>query len=135
MMNEPTLPPVLYWSPSLAEHLNLDYEEDARHGLVDATVASLLTAYADGGWRVLAHLPDDAIRLVAEPDAGEVATVDPRIARARALHEPYPSMFPPSCRTCIDSDEQQPAYWPCATAEALGADLAMAYVAPWGAAS
>ncbi len=72
MMDLPTLPPVLYWSPSLAEHLNLDYEEDARHGLIDATVASVPRATAGCGWRVLAHLPDDAVRLVAEPRAAHV---------------------------------------------------------------
>ncbi len=66
MMDLPTLPPVLYWSPSLAEHLNLDYEHDIRHGLIDATVASVLLATAGGGWHVLADLPDDAVRLVAE---------------------------------------------------------------------
>lgn len=54
------------------------------------------------------------------------------LAGARVLHEPYPSMVPPQCRTCVDVDEE-PSLWPCATAAALGADPSSPYVAPWGA--
>jgi len=63
-----TLPPVLYWSPSLAEHLNAAAgDEHSQHGLIDATVATVPLAWsADGdGWAIIRELPADAVWLTA----------------------------------------------------------------------
>lgn len=75
-MAELTLPPVLYWSPSLARHLNRTAGPDAQHGLIDATVATMLMSWSadTGGWAILRDLPGDAVRLVAEAPAAEVTT-------------------------------------------------------------
>jgi hypothetical protein len=72
-----TLPPVLYWSRSLADRLNETVgDEHSQHGLIDATVATVMLAWsADSlGWVTLADLPDDAVRLVADAPATEVTT-------------------------------------------------------------
>lgn len=62
-----TLPPVLYWSASLADQMNAREGEDARHGLIDLTVATVPTHWVDfDGWCVLNRVPDDAVRLVLE---------------------------------------------------------------------
>lgn len=59
----PTLPPVLYWSPSLAEASNLD-EPDAVHGLIDATDANTLMATSGAEWRFIDGLPADAVAVL-----------------------------------------------------------------------
>ncbi len=63
-MTEPTLPPALYWSASLAA---LDpWDREPLDGLIDAT-GSIFYAHQMGEWRVLAGgLPADAMRLVCE---------------------------------------------------------------------
>lgn len=73
--NGQPLPPVLYWSPSLAARSNLHEGHDQRHGLIDATVASFIQHWVDGdGWCVLGRLPSDAIRLVGEQRAEDDPT-------------------------------------------------------------
>lgn len=64
-----TLPPALYWSRSLAEHLNAAEESDPCNGLID-TSSAVFMAWS-GGWTVLPgnELPADAVRLVAAPQA------------------------------------------------------------------
>lgn len=57
-----------------------------------------------------------------------------QLAGARALHTPYDGMVPPTCRTCVDADEE-PTAWPCATAAALGATTTAPWTDPWGAKS
>lgn len=63
----PTLPPALYWSPSLAHRLNLMFEAHTLHGLIDAT-GSIFMCWVDDGWEVLRgnDLPGDALRLVCD---------------------------------------------------------------------
>lgn len=78
-----TLPPALYWSATLARHLNRTAGPDAQHGLIDATVATVLLHWTTdaGGWSILLReLPADAVRLVAEREAGAVTTVIVRLA-------------------------------------------------------
>lgn len=61
-----TLPPALYWSASLAEHVNATEGTDPCNGLIDTSSAVFMT-WAEG-WTVLPgnDLPADAVRLVAE---------------------------------------------------------------------
>lgn len=63
-----TLPPVLYWSPSLAEQLNERLGEDVRHGLIDFTDAEWPRHWIGDGefWCGTDGLPGDAVRLVAD---------------------------------------------------------------------
>ncbi len=71
-----TLPPVLYWSASLAARLNANVGDDPRHGLIDFTAADWPTYWTGDGdfWARADGLLDDAVRLVAEVPTVETAT-------------------------------------------------------------
>lgn len=111
------LPPVLYWSASLADN------DDQLSGLIDATDddARYWEVYRDGEWRYLAGsgLPADAVRLVAERrgpepaerqwaviwhDPDQEAVSDPTEVHtceddARRVHRQYPGATRPVSRT------------------------------------
>ncbi len=72
-MSDLLLPPILYWSPSLAEHANREAEADIRHGLIDATDANILMSTFCGGWTFLREMPADAVQLVDYVSVAEVA--------------------------------------------------------------
>lgn len=66
----PPLPAVFYWSASLAAQSNQREGHDDRHGLIDATVPTVMQHWVDGdGWCLIASLPADARRLVCEAPA------------------------------------------------------------------
>lgn len=82
------LPPALYWSASLAEHLNAIDGDDPMHGIIDTTgigqgfVAEHWSA-DERAFMPLAELPADARRLVVEAPVSTVA--ERRFMLARAL--------------------------------------------------
>ncbi|MDN5861076.1 MAG: hypothetical protein L0I24_20730 [Pseudonocardia sp.] len=105
---ELTLPPVLYWSASLARHLNRTAGPDAQHGIIDATVATLLMSWnADGNaWAILPELPADAMRLVAEVTTVRVrlAELERRALDAEACNRHWNTAFGPLCPCSTDPD-------------------------------
>lgn len=111
------LPPVLYWSASLAEH------DDPMSGLIDATATDALfwQVWRGGEWEYLRPIgvPADAVRLVAETrpvlpverqwaviwhDPDQEAVSDPPEVHAceddaRRAHRQYPGATRPVSRT------------------------------------
>ena len=84
-MPDPTLPPCVYWSRSLAARSG-----DPRAGLIDATGpdARWWSVWDGGdGWRFLpgGQLPPDALRLVCEPPEGAALQAECDAARAALL--------------------------------------------------
>lgn len=66
------LPPVLYWSESLAVAANRE-EPDPRHGLIDATDANMLATTWCAGWTFIAEMPADAVQLVEYVPVADIA--------------------------------------------------------------